>query len=98
MQTNDYAAQPVPWYRHRWTWGLMAGPAIVLVAGAVTMVLAIRSDDGLVARDYYKRGLMINRVLKERAEHGAEQREPRNDHRPRCPNPALAGGKECRND
>ena len=52
-----------PWYRERWPWFLMLGPALVLVAGAYTTWLAYRSDDGLVARDYYKRGLLINKTL-----------------------------------
>ena len=61
---------PVPWYRQRWPWLLMAGPAIVVVAGFVTLWLAIASNDGLVADDYYKRGLGINRTL-ERSERAA---------------------------
>ena len=52
-----------PWYRHRWPWLLMAGPAAVLVAGAVTTWIAFASADGLVADDYYKQGLAVNRVL-----------------------------------
>ncbi len=52
-----------PWYRHRWPWILMSGPIAVVVAGAFTTVLAVRSADGLVAEDYYKRGLAINRTL-----------------------------------
>lgn len=52
-----------PWYRNRWPWILMAGPAAVLVAGAVTAWLAVASSDGLVAEDYYKQGLAINKVL-----------------------------------
>jgi hypothetical protein len=56
-------AQSGPWYRQRWPWLLMLGPAIVLVAGAYTVWLAYHTDDGLVARDYYKRGLLINRTL-----------------------------------
>jgi hypothetical protein len=59
-----------PWYRHRWPWLLIAGPALVVVAGAVTLWLAVRSDDGLVADDYYKRGLAINRQI-ERGERAA---------------------------
>ena len=54
---------PQPWYCNRWPWILMAGPAIVIVAGVVTTVLAVTSFDGLVADDYYKQGLGINRVL-----------------------------------
>lgn len=52
-----------PWYREPWPWILMAGPAAVVVAGAVTLWLALESSDGLVADDYYKRGLAINRNL-----------------------------------
>ena len=52
-----------PWYREPWPWLLMAGPFIVVVAGFYTLWLAIKSDDGLVAGDYYKRGLAINQTL-----------------------------------
>lgn len=52
-----------PWYREPWPWLLMSGPGAVLVAGAVTMWIAFASADGLVAEDYYKQGLAINRVL-----------------------------------
>ena len=52
-----------PWYREPWPWLLMAGPCVVIVAGFFTLWLAIRSDDGLVADDYYKRGLAINQTL-----------------------------------
>ena len=53
----------LPWYRHRWPWILMSGPAAVLVAGAWTTWIAFASADGLVAEDYYKQGLAINKVL-----------------------------------
>jgi len=52
-----------PWYREAWPWLLMAGPAAVLVAGAVTTWIAFASADGLVAEDYYKQGMAINRRL-----------------------------------
>lgn len=73
---SDAAACPMPdpatpWYRDRWPWILMAGPAIVVVAGIATAVIAIESDDGLVTEDYYKRGLAINQTL-ERAARTAE--------------------------
>lgn len=41
----------------------MAGPLAVVVAAAITVVLAVSSNDGLVADDYYKQGLAINRTL-----------------------------------
>lgn len=52
-----------PWYRERWPWLLMAGPAAVLVAGGFTSWIAFSSADGLVVDDYYKQGLAVNRVL-----------------------------------
>lgn len=59
------------WYREPGPWLLMLGPAVVIVAGFFTLWLAMRSDDGLVADDYYKRGLAINQTLS-RAQHAGE--------------------------
>jgi hypothetical protein len=52
-----------PWYRHYWPWLLISGPAAAIVAGAVTTWIAFASADGLVAEDYYKQGMAINKVL-----------------------------------
>jgi hypothetical protein len=52
-----------PWYRQLWPWLIISGPAAVLVAGAVTTWIAFASADGLVAEDYYKQGLAVNKVL-----------------------------------
>ena len=52
-----------PWHREPWVWLIIAGPAAVLVAGAATIWIAVASADGLVAEDYYKQGLAINKVL-----------------------------------
>jgi hypothetical protein len=58
----------LPWYREPWPWILMSGPAAVIVAGAFTAWVAFAGADGLVADDYYKRGLAINAVLKREQE------------------------------
>jgi len=52
-----------PWYKERWPWFLMAGPGVVIVAGFVTLWLAVVSNDGLVSDDYYKQGLAVNQSL-----------------------------------
>lgn len=52
-----------PWYREPWPWFLMALPAAAVVGGIVTAVIAFRGADGVVAADYYKRGLAINEEL-----------------------------------
>jgi uncharacterized protein len=51
------------WYREPWPWILMSGPAAVVVAGLATAYLAVVSFDGLVADDYYRQGLGINRDI-----------------------------------
>lgn len=60
---TPHDASAAPWYRERWPWLLMLGPALVIVAGIYTSWLAFRSNDGLVSDDYYKEGLAINRTL-----------------------------------
>lgn len=52
-----------PWYKEPWPWLLMLGPFVVVIAGLATAWLAVKSDDGLVTADYYKKGLNMNQTL-----------------------------------
>lgn len=52
-----------PWYREPWPWILAAGPFIVVVAGIYTAWLAVKSNDGLVTDDYYRKGLAANQTI-----------------------------------
>lgn len=52
-----------PWYREPWPWLLMIAPGAALIGGIITAVIAFSTTDGLVADDYYKQGLMINRAI-----------------------------------
>ena len=52
-----------PWYREPWPWILAAGPFIVVVAASYTAWLAVKSDDGLVTEDYYRKGLAANQTI-----------------------------------
>ncbi len=49
----------------KWIWPglLIAGPASVIVASAITAIFVVRHPDGLVANDYYKQGRLINGKL-----------------------------------
>ncbi len=53
-----------PWYKHRWPWLLMLGPARVVVASSISAWLAVTRADPLVEGDYYKRGKAINQDLR----------------------------------
>jgi hypothetical protein len=55
--------QGKPWYREPFVWLLIAFPLTAVIAGFITLGLAISSDDGVVEDDYYLRGKEINRVL-----------------------------------
>ena len=59
---------PARWYREPLVWLVLAIPAAAVVAGAAMLVLANATWDGLVADDYYQRGLQINRALARDAE------------------------------
>lgn len=63
-QTMTLRSDVEPWYKQRWPWLLMAGPIAVVIAGVVTLWLAVASYDGLVTDDYYKQGLAVNQTLK----------------------------------
>ena len=55
--------ESVAWYRVPIVWLLIALPLVAVVGGFTTLWLAVRSDDGLVVDDYYRRGIEINRTL-----------------------------------
>jgi hypothetical protein len=55
------------WFREPWPWFLMAGPLAVVVASLASAWIAVASDDGVVADDYYKQGLLINQRLADTA-------------------------------
>jgi uncharacterized protein len=52
-----------PWWRYPLVWMVIAGPAVVIVAGIATVWIALRTPDPVVAEDYYRRGMQINRTL-----------------------------------
>ncbi|WP_374335781.1 FixH family protein [Leeia sp.] len=50
-----------PWYRQFWPWLLICLPGVVVIASIATWVIASRTADDEVDKDYYKVGLTINR-------------------------------------
>lgn len=57
------ASVPQPWWRFGMVWLVLAGPAVVVVAGVVTAWIAMNGADTLVSTDYYRRGIEINKTL-----------------------------------
>ncbi len=61
--TNPTGLDDKPWYAQFWPWFLISLPATAVVAGLITLQLAIDTNDGLVSDDYYKEGLAVNKDL-----------------------------------
>ncbi len=53
----------LPWYKQPLVWLVISFPLTAVIAGTITVVIAFRSDDGLVVDDYYQQGKTINLVL-----------------------------------
>ena len=53
----------LPWYKYPFVWFLISIPLAAVLAGMNMLWLSIDTDDGLVADDYYKQGLAINKNL-----------------------------------
>lgn len=65
MSTVSSSAPPVaaPWWKFGHVWLVLAGPLVVIVAGFITLWLAMSRPDPVVAEDYYQQGIDINKTL-----------------------------------
>ena len=67
MSTNSLTkagSESQPWWKYGHVWLIIAGPVIVVIAGFITLWLALARPDPVLAEDYYQRGLDINKTLK----------------------------------
>lgn len=53
------------WWRFGHVWLVISGPAVVIVAGFITMYLAVSGQDPVLDKDYYRKGMEINKTLAE---------------------------------
>lgn len=65
-----------PWWREPMMWLVVGGPLAVIAAGAATITLAIQRPDPLVAEDYYRQGIEINKTLAAEAAQGGKALMP----------------------
>jgi uncharacterized protein len=52
-----------PWHSYPLVWMMISIPLSAVIMGVVMIWLAVDTDDGLVADDYYKQGMAINDVI-----------------------------------
>lgn len=60
MQTSEHSK---PWHKHPLVWMMILIPFSAIIMGVIMIWLAVDTNDGLVADDYYKQGLAINDVI-----------------------------------
>lgn len=54
-----------PWWKFGYVWLVIAGPVAVVIASLITVWLTIHSPDPVVADDYYRQGIEINKTLEQ---------------------------------
>ena len=54
---------PPPWWTFGHLWLVIAGPVVVVIAGFVTLFIALGTPDPIVSEDYYRQGMEINKTL-----------------------------------
>ncbi|MFI5446882.1 FixH family protein [Polaromonas sp. UC242_47] len=89
MNRDNTCMPEAPWWKFPLVWMVIAGPAAVVIAGFVTLWLAIRTPDPVVADDYYRQGININQALAARDKSLAPALQGRNH----AATPAPAGGR-----
>lgn len=61
MQQNTLESSG-PWWKYGHVWMIFAGPAIVVVAGFITLYLAVTRPDPVVNEDYYRKVTEVNKT------------------------------------
>ena len=61
--SNPNQVENQPWYHNPMVWMVIALPATAVVAGLLTVYIAVTNQDSLVVDDYYKKGKAINQEL-----------------------------------
>jgi len=51
------------WYKEPWMLLVVGGPVVVVIAAIITGFIAWQGEDKVISKDYYKRGLNINKDI-----------------------------------
>lgn len=63
MSKENTVEDTKPWWSFGHVWLIISGPAIVVVAALITGWIAMKNPDPVLAEDYYRRGIEINKTL-----------------------------------
>jgi len=54
-----------PWWEYGYVWYIITGPLLVVIAGFITLYLAVTRPDPVIDDNYYQNGININKTLLE---------------------------------
>jgi hypothetical protein len=63
MHETQAPVRSLPWWKFGHVWLVIAGPVIVVIAGFITLWLAIRAPDPVVTSEEYRQGLESHKAL-----------------------------------
>lgn len=58
---NETSNKPIPWWQVGPMWLVVLGPLAVVIAGFITLFIAIRIPDPVVSENYYREGLALSK-------------------------------------
>lgn len=93
MNDQGSTTPSAPWWKFGHVWLVLAGPAVVVVAGFVTLYIAVSRPDPVVSEDYYRKGIEINKTLEADAASLAPAVQARNHAATGAPPAVQAPGK-----
>jgi len=64
MKEDGQERKSESWWKYGHMWLVLGGPAVVVVAGIITVVIAVNGADPVIDPDYYQKGLNINEELR----------------------------------
>lgn len=52
-----------PWWKYGYMWLVVGGPLVVVIAGFITLWIAVNGADPVIDANYYRNGLEMNKQL-----------------------------------
>lgn len=65
---KDESQKSEPWWKVGPMWLVVMGPVLVVIAAFVTLFIAMRAPDPVLAEDYYRKGLDVTQMKAEEAQ------------------------------
>jgi hypothetical protein len=66
QMTNETNVTDSPWWKHSFVWMVIAGPAIVVVASAITLYLAMSRPNEIVSEETYRAGKQSDQTIEQK--------------------------------